>query len=380
MQKILFLNETSNIGGAENSLLALITNLNQEKYYPIFVSPSNGELVNRLRKYSIDCRILKIYPFKPNVNLKIKIMDNIGNYTMYAFRLLYSAIIISVFIKKNNINIVHTNSNKVAFWIAPIAAIITNKPFIWNLRNIGIKKRKCYKIITKYISKFAKKVVVVSHALKKELNYIDVDKIEVIYNGISSSNQEYIDNPNKIAMVGHISKTKGQLTLVKSIRHLVKDFPNVECHFLGHVKDNDYYEDIVKYIAKYNLQSHCIFKGYVDNVISYLKSNIGIFVFTSVEFDALPRSILEAMSLKKTLVASKIGGVPEIITDGVNGLLYEAGNEYELTDKLKIVLKNDRLRKEFAQAGFENIKTKFNISSYVNNFERIYNELSIIAS
>jgi len=84
--------------------------------------------------------------------------------------------------------------------------------------------------------------------------------------------------------------------------------------------------------------------------------------------EGLPRVILEAMALSKPVVASRVGGIPDLVRDGQNGFLFEAGNVQELAEKLKILLGNQEMAVEMGKRGREFVQSQFSNEKYVSNY------------
>jgi len=89
--------------------------------------------------------------------------------------------------------------------------------------------------------------------------------------------------------------------------------------------------------------------------------------------EGLPRVIMEAMALGKPVVASRVGGIPDLIQDGQNGFLFEVGNSKELAEKLRILLNNKTLAVEMGKKGQELIQSKFSNEKYISNYLQMIN-------
>ena len=89
--------------------------------------------------------------------------------------------------------------------------------------------------------------------------------------------------------------------------------------------------------------------------------------------EGLPRVLLEAMALSKPVIASNVGGIPDLIQDGQNGFLFKAGNSDELAEKLKTLLNNRVLAIEIGKKGRELILGKFSNEKYISNYLEMIN-------
>lgn len=101
-----------------------------------------------------------------------------------------------------------------------------------------------------------------------------------------------------------------------------------------------------------------ILAGYVPDAVPHLR-DAQLFVIPSIWQDALPLSVLEPMSLGKPVVATRVGGIPEMVADGTTGLLVEPGDEIELARAIRRLLRNPDLARRFGRAARERVASKF---------------------
>ena len=89
--------------------------------------------------------------------------------------------------------------------------------------------------------------------------------------------------------------------------------------------------------------------------------------------EGLPRVILEAMALAKPVVASRVGGIPELVKDNETGFLTEPGNAVELAGKLRILLRDKNMAIKMGKRGRELVQGKFSNEKYIDNYLRMFN-------
>ncbi|MEJ2307582.1 MAG: glycosyltransferase [candidate division WOR-3 bacterium] len=92
-------------------------------------------------------------------------------------------------------------------------------------------------------------------------------------------------------------------------------------------------------------------------------------------YEGFPVSILEAMACGLPVVATEVGGVKEIISDGKNGFLVEPGNSNALAEKIKELLEDKKMRKDFGEAGFKRVKENFSIDKTVERIENLWDKI-----
>lgn len=151
-----------------------------------------------------------------------------------------------------------------------------------------------------------------------------------------------------IACPARLVAIKGQKYLLEAMKLLVEKHDNVVCWFIG---DGVMRQDLELQTSELKLTEHVHFFGKRHDVPELL-AKADIVVLPSLQ-DNLPFSIIEAHSLGKPVVASRIGGIVEMVQDGTNGLLAEPANAYDLYEKLLMLVENDRLREQQSKAAKE---------------------------
>jgi glycosyltransferase involved in cell wall biosynthesis len=176
-----------------------------------------------------------------------------------------------------------------------------------------------------FLKRFFTKVVCNSFYLKQKLvsdGLFKAEKIEVIPNGVDNekfrnAKEINLDGDPALLFVGRLEYIKGVDILVKSMKGIIKELPNATLHIVG---DGTLMRQLKSFVISNGLETRVIFHGRISqNLPSFYKS-ADICVFPS-RFDIAPNAILEAMSAGKPIIASKIGGIPEIIKSFENGIL-----------------------------------------------------------
>jgi glycosyltransferase involved in cell wall biosynthesis len=222
---------------------------------------------------------------------------------------------------------------------------------------------------TKKISGF----ISVSESVKQELiNYLNVpkEKIRTIYHGIdtdrfhpkASSVKCPIDLPSDrpiILFTGRFVATKGLNTIIKAIQSVIKVFPDALFVFVGGGNFKHYYSYLAgKGVPQRNFLFHGYVNDYYDLPSVYSRSNI---VIAPTIYEPLGFRILEAMSCAKPVIASRIGGIPEIIDHGKNGLLISSEDHLELTNSIISLLEDYTLMKSIGKNARKTVLDKFSV-------------------
>ena len=195
------------------------------------------------------------------------------------------------------------------------------------------------------------------------------NEIVTLHNFVNESERNDYVLGDYAFYLGRLSKEKGILNLIEAIG----DIPNAKLLIAG---DGPERERIEAYISEHKLDGRITLLGYQnqDSIHKYI-TNSRFVVIPSICNENCPYSVLEAMEIGKPIVASRIGGIPELIADGENGYLYKADDINELKKKLTLLLDNDDKVNRFAQKSRELYESYYSPDSYYNELIKIYNKV-----
>ena len=168
----------------------------------------------------------------------------------------------------------------------------------------------------------------------------------------------------------------GRLSVEKGIMNLIEAFKNIDNHKLIIAGTGPEEESIKKIINRNKLESKIELLGFLqkETIKEYIKKARFVIV-PSICYDNFPYSILEAQLMGKPVIGAKIGGIPELISNEENGLLYEYNNIKELTEKINILFKDDILLHKLEDNLNKNVEEKYSKQRYYNKIIKIYQNL-----
>lgn len=235
--------------------------------------------------------------------------------------------------------------------------------------------------------------IAVSENLRRNIiqkGNVPENKIVTIYNGVDTDFfnpdvdckdiiQKYdLEEYFTIVFVGRIAPAKGLEYLIKALQEL-KDKP-IKALIVGPFKymfqegngRSSYGEMLVNMVKKYNLQDRVFFTDAVprSELPKYYVAG-DVFVLPSI-YEAMPMVLVEAMACGKPLIGSRVGGIPEIIREGVNGLLFEPKNYKELAKKISMLMEDENLRKEVGKKSRKIVEEMFSWKKVAEKVFRIY--------
>jgi glycosyltransferase involved in cell wall biosynthesis len=168
---------------------------------------------------------------------------------------------------------------------------------------------------------------------------------------------------NVAALVPH----KGQRHLIEAAHLVVRDIPDARFVILGEGESCDHLE---RQIRDYHLEKHVLLPGFRADVLGCIKG-FDLFVMSSVT-EGLGTSLLDAMACSKAIVATRAGGIPDLVDDSVNGLLVEPRDHKAMAAGVVRLLENDSLRGQMGEAGFRRVSAHFTVQKMIAATAEVY--------
>lgn len=223
---------------------------------------------------------------------------------------------------------------------------------------------------------FVDQYIVVSKYVGTLMSEYTSSKIELIYNGI-----ELIPLPARdkfdivnIGVIGSIHPNKGQLIAVKAIEFLMVNFNmNVKLNIIGKVADKNYFQKLNDYIEKNSLAKRIQYRGSLAS-IKEIYENLDIVVVPSFD-ESFSLVKVEAMSLKRILIASNVGGIAENIENGENALLFDVGDYIGLAKRIKEVIDDKTIMKKITENAYNTVLNNYNINDTNNKILNVINRV-----
>lgn len=158
---------------------------------------------------------------------------------------------------------------------------------------------------------------------------------------------------NRLLFVGGIEERKGLDTLIRALAQIKKSLPDIELHIVGGIRKIVYYHTLINLVRALNLEKNVVFSGRLkDKDLQKEYAEAALFVLPSLE-ESQGIVILEAMATGTPLVATRAGGIPDMIQDNVNGCLVDCGNDRQLSGCIESLLQEHERRQRIAMTGKE---------------------------
>lgn len=296
-------------------------------------------------------------------------------------------------IKKYNPLIVHTHSSKAGL-MGRLAAKLAGTPIIVHTPHghvffgyFGPFKTKLFIIFEKLASRITDKIVALTNREKKDhilFKIAEEDKFSVIYSGIElnilkESSSEEKQNLKKelgipensliVGTAGRLVPVKGPEFLVKASKYIISKYPDTYFMFTG---DGPLEQDLKRKALEMGISDNIIFLGWRDDLVKII-SIYDIFVLPSLN-EGMGRVLVEAMALGKSIIASNVGGIPDLVIHGKNGFLVPPKNPKELAKYIQVLLEDKDKREKMGLAGKE-MAYNFTSERMVEKIANLYKKL-----
>ncbi len=225
-------------------------------------------------------------------------------------------------------------------------------------------------------------LIAVSYELKDFLKGfgLPVGKITVIHNGIEMCNSVNVmkvnalrlelgipDNAKIIGTVGRLVPIKDHKTLLSGAKLILESEPHTRFMIVG---DGPLMGELEQQAHELGISPHVCFTGFREDVCDLLDI-FDVFCLTSIH-EGTPMALLEAMSLGKPIVATRVGGVSEIIDDNGSGLLIDSGNARSFADACIKILRDRNLSASLSEQAVSAVKGRFLLDVTVRLTQDIY--------
>lgn len=212
-------------------------------------------------------------------------------------------------------------------------------------------------------------------------NITKPNKLKVIYNGIdivSDKRDEVFNWAEKLGLckqdvvigtVGSLNIQKDMASLIKAMPRILSKLPNAKLVIVGAGPLHNWLKSLVH---KLKIDNAVIFTGAVARVEPLLKT-FSIFVLCS-RSEAFGISILEAMKAHIPVIATRVGGIPEIITTNRSGILIEPGDPKKLAVAVMKLLNDKKLQRKLVVGG-DDVLNKFTVTTMVRETEKLYRQM-----
>jgi len=352
------------VGGGETHVYDLSVNLDKEKYTPVVLSFTPGPMVDMLLQKGIDTRVLHT--------------EQAFNYKLWKE--------VEKLIKELDIDIVHAHGTR-AMSNVFYAARKLNIPLIYTVHGWSFHLdqkpmvRKIRELSEKFLTGKATKTICVSKSNQNDgITRFNMKRSVVIYNAVNlekfnpdkpfkNIREELNIAPEKtlIGYIVRITVQKDPVTMLKAMKIAVEKDKNIMLLMVG---EGDLKEESKQIVKEMNLEENVIFQPFRSDIPDILNA-IDIYCLPSL-WEGFPIGIIEAMAMRKAIIATPVDGNTELVEDKKTGLLVPIQSPEKLAESILTLHNNREFAANMAKTGYEFVIQQFNINRMVREVESLY--------
>jgi glycosyltransferase involved in cell wall biosynthesis len=377
-------NVDGTLGGSFFSLLFLASGLDRTRYEPVVLFAAPNELQSRFHAARIRTVVRGMPPATrlptPLGRIVAKAVNFVRGWIIEPGRL-------ARFLREERINLVHLNNSITRNHPWMLAARRAGIPCITHERGINF----VFQPRARRLARTLAGVISISKAVTD--NFIERGlgslPIVTIHNGLDPDEMRVTRSAEDVrgelgvpagarlvGIVGNIKRWKGQEVVIRAMAALRADFPDVVCLLIGDTSPSDahYRDKIQALIAEFGLERTVLITGFRRDVPNYI-AILEVLIHASIEPEPFGRVLLEGMALRKPLVASDGGAVPEIVVHGDTGLLFKPGDPAALAAALGTLLRDADRARTMGEAGRARLVEQYTISRNIERTQAVYERL-----
>lgn len=285
-------------------------------------------------------------------------------------------------LSQQRIDVLCVNFNKDVRLGGIAARLNGNVKVVWSVGINITKDRFSHRLLT---PRLIDRVIVPSQSLKEQIThygYITESTVDVIPIGIDATpapfqnddarrrlREKYNLSPDAVVAVtvGRLVYKKGHEYLVEAAPQILKMCPSIYFLFLG---DGPEEAELRQEVRRLGIEEHVIFAGMLDNIDLEL-AGADIMIHPSKE-EPFGIALLEGMRAGLPIVASRVGGIPEVVVDGKTAILFEPRSPEAIADAVEKVLQDESLMHRLGQAGHERLRKEFPYRVMIDRVEKVF--------
>lgn len=378
--KILYVIHDNKRGGAAISFLEMVSHIRKEHDVFVITPHKNGFLPGQLDLMGIKHINAHYYAWligKPESRLGLKIKKIIYHW-LVKYNVL-EAKRIALKLKKENFDLVHTNSSVVNF--GGLLSRELKLPHVWHVRELqesfdleaAISEKKLYQ----FMGNYSEAIITISKYVEQSVKErVASRSIIQIYNGITEKmlNRKHIfpktGDTIKFLIAGNICKQKGQQDTVLAVRELINQgLFNFHLYIAG----NGDAGKLKEIINQYCLDEHITILGEVKDMKA-LREEVDVEIMAS-ELEPFGRVVVEAMKSSNPVIGAAAGGTLELIDDMETGFLYPYGDCAALAMCMKRFIDAPELVEELGTRAYQKMKDRFTAKENADKVMAVYREI-----
>ncbi len=355
-------------GGGERYLELLLDRLDRTKFAPLLICPEPGPFVGKMMAKGVPTDVVYLAPlFNP-----------------------FALIRLTWLLKRNNVRILQTHGaranvyGRLAAWLAGVPCVVSTVHNSIHDYDVSLVKRWMYRNLLRLALPLADRIICVSDALMRDV-LIDCPAAapltRTVWNGIDPvwfsvpgnrgkiRNEWCVGEGPVLLTVARLTKQKGHRFLIQALPGVLAEWPSLVCLFVG---EGDCREALRNLAREKGVEQSCRFVGVRNELVDWYAA-ADVVVLPSLS-EGFPFVVLEALAMSRPVVATNVNGVPEIIHDGITGLLVPPQSPQALGAAIRTMLRDPCLAARLGKAGHKEVAALFTAGKMVQDTVRVIEE------
>ena len=375
--KVLFVNSSAELfGGAEQSLLLLVQAARRDGFDCEVVLPYPGPLAGHLTAMGVRVHILALGVLRTRRELRSpKAIIRLLQIPLAAIRL-------SRIIHSSQVDIVHSNTCVVV--AGALAAKLQGKPHIWHVREI--LAGPLWKILRLLLLRLSDRIVCISSAVERTLLPIPPkmrSRVITIPNGINMKEFDETTVPVtapgcSVAMIARVNPWKGHAVFLEAAALVHRGLPGVDFYLVGGcpAQYRALYAELIRCQHRLGLRDAVHFVEHLSGPrLRELVASIDVIVLPSTKPEPFGLVIIEAMALRRPVIATAHGGPVEIISDWEDGLLVTPNDPEALASAVVRLLSDRHLRERLGANGYRKVERLYSSQAFDRKIAVLYGSI-----
>jgi glycosyltransferase involved in cell wall biosynthesis len=372
---ILYVFDNMEFGGGERGFVQIINRLCRKKYNIMVACLSRGVLIEKIKGSGVQINSVDMQNrFNPMVILQLVSL-----------------------MKRENVDIVHSQGTRADFFarvaakLAGVLIVVSTVQMPVEGFDVSLVRKLIYTLLNRFSEHFVDRFIVVSDALVNTMvgyHKVEPQRVVKIYNGIEKdeygiSDEEIVCGRSRfrkefglgedvliVGAIGRLVWQKGFEYLIGAIPEVSKKYPEAKFLLVG----EGLLEDALKAKSKkLKIKDKIIFAGFRDDIKDILAS-IDIFVMPSL-LEGLPMILLESMAMGKSIIATDIDGINEVLEDRNSGLLVPPKDSKALANSILDLIVHKSKACKMGEEARTVMNERFSVNTMVEKVEAVYQEL-----
>ena len=385
--RVLYLNHAAKASGAEFALWRMLGASDRRRVHPLILFGEEGPAADFMREIGVETHVLPLTGKVREVRkdtLGVGALLHVGRLGLigaYAAR-------IAAFARCHRVQVIHTNTIKAHLYGA-LAGRLAGLPVVWHLRdyvNETYFPRAAVKLV-RWLARIAPRHIIgVSRSVMDQLRLDGArERSTVILDGLGDEELRAEMNPSpppggskkmRVGIVGRLARWKGQHVFIEAAGKIVAAGYDAEFVVVGAplFGEEDYAASLRQQVQNLGLTDRVEFRGFTRDVVGELRK-LDVLVHASTTGEPFGQVIIEGMAVGLPVIATRGGGVPEIITPGENGLLTPMGDADALAKALCSLFDDPATAQRLGRAGYEHVRQHFRASDGARQVADIYERI-----